>query len=231
MSMPGVAVPSARSDQSSAMTRARAALACGAIAGPLFIVTVMIQASSRPGFDVTRHPPSLLSLGDLGWIQITNFVLSGLLFVISAVGMRPLAKTGQLGAWGPLLIGVLGVSMVFGGVFLADPGLDFPPGAPAGRPAAMSWHAMVHFGAFAIGFASLVAACAVFARHYWGVAQGRWAAYCAGSCILLAVCFVTVMSGLTRGDLLPLYVAVVVGWVWASSVIAHLMRGLSKSTY
>ena len=227
MSMPGVTAPS-RSDQSPATTRARAAIACGAVAGPLFIVTVLIQASSRPGFDVTRHPPSLLSLGDLGWIQITNFVLSGLLFVVSSVGLRPLTKTGQLGAWGPLLIGVLGVSMVFGGVFLADPGLDFPPGAPAGRPAGMSWHAMVHFGAFAIGFASLVAACAVFARHYWRVAQGRWAAYCAGSGVLLAVCFVAVMSGLTGGNLLPLYVAVVVGWVWASSVIAHLMSGLGK---
>ena len=33
---------------------------------------------------------SLLSLGDLGWIQITNFVVSGLLLVAFGVGVaRP----------------------------------------------------------------------------------------------------------------------------------------------
>ena len=228
MSTQEIAAPAAGSTQSSATARTQTLLACGAVAGPLFIATVLIHALSRPGFDVTRHPPSLLSLGDLGWIPISNFVVTGLLFVVSAVGMRRVVRSGQPGAWAPTLIGALGVSMVFGGVFLADPGLGFPPGAPAGRPAGSSWHAMMHLGAFAIGFTSLVAACAIFARRYQSLAQGRWAAYSAGTGALLAACFVVVMSGLTAGNLLLLYVAVVVGWLWASAVAAQL-RGLSRS--
>jgi hypothetical protein len=40
------------------------------------------------GVDLSRHPLSLLSLGDLGWIQIANFVVTGVLYVACAVGMR-----------------------------------------------------------------------------------------------------------------------------------------------
>ena len=43
-------------------------LACGVLAGPLFLTVLMIQAFTREGFDLSRHPLSLLSLGDLGWI-------------------------------------------------------------------------------------------------------------------------------------------------------------------
>lgn len=225
-----ITAPAAGSDQSSATIRTRALLACGAVAGPVFIAAVLIQALSRPGFDLTRHPPSLLSLGDLGWIQITNFVVTGLLFVVSAVGMLQVVRDGQPGRWAPILIGVFGVSMVFGGVFLVDPGLGFPSGAPAGRPTGSSWHAMVHLGALAIGFASLVAACAVFTPRYWSLARPGWAAYSAGAGVLVAACFVIVMSGATGGNLLLLNGAVVVGWTWASAVVAQLMRGVSRSS-
>jgi len=44
----------------------RALLICGLIAGPFYIVVGLIQAFTRPGFDITRHDPSLLANGDLG---------------------------------------------------------------------------------------------------------------------------------------------------------------------
>ena len=37
---------------------------------------------------LSPHPLSLLSLGDLGWIQIANFVVTGLLVTACAIGMR-----------------------------------------------------------------------------------------------------------------------------------------------
>src|SRR5947207_11878704 len=66
----------------------RALLNAGVVAGPLFIVVAFAQAFTRPGFDLRRHAISMLSLGDLGWIQVANFVLTGLLVVALAVGMR-----------------------------------------------------------------------------------------------------------------------------------------------
>jgi hypothetical protein len=65
-----------------------ALLACGVVAGPLFAVVAAIQVLTRDRFDLARHPLSLLSLGELGWIQITSFVLAGALVVAAAVGMR-----------------------------------------------------------------------------------------------------------------------------------------------
>ena len=46
----------------------RALLICGLIAGPFYIVVGLIQALTRPGFDLMRHDLSLLANGDLGWI-------------------------------------------------------------------------------------------------------------------------------------------------------------------
>jgi hypothetical protein len=41
----------------------------------------MFQMLVRDGFDIRRHALSLLTNGDLGWIQILNFVLTGLLVI------------------------------------------------------------------------------------------------------------------------------------------------------
>jgi hypothetical protein len=82
--------------QSSAdVTRTRALLASGAVAGLLFVGLVLLQVLTRPGFDLGRHPISLLSLGDLGWIQIANFIVAGLLAMAFAIGVRRVARAGR----------------------------------------------------------------------------------------------------------------------------------------
>ena len=63
-------------------------LMAGFVAGPFFIVLSLLQAFTRDGFDWIRHPASLLSLGDLGFIQIANFVITGLLFIACAAHIR-----------------------------------------------------------------------------------------------------------------------------------------------
>src|SRR5215510_9930556 len=105
----------------------RALLASGAVAGPFFTISVVLQILTRPGFDIRRHPISLLSLGDLGWIQIATFVLSGLAIAAAAVGMRRAVPSGRGAVWGPLLVGLFGLGLVAAGLFTADPSLGFPP--------------------------------------------------------------------------------------------------------
>ena len=206
-----IATRSTRAQSSSRSQIATALLACGVAAGPLFIVTIFVLAFTRAGFDITRHPPSLLSLGDLGWIQITNFIACGLLFIAGGVGLR----RANAGVWGPILIACVGAGMILGGLFNADPGLGFPAGAPAGQPSTMTWHAMLHLTGFGIGYTALVAACFVFTRRY------RHSAIVG---VLTAACFVYVMSGLSHGNLLPLWFALIVGWTWASSVPARQIK-------
>ncbi len=130
----------------------RAVLICGVVAGPLFIVVALIQVLSRAGFELRRHPLSLLGLGDLGWIQITNFVVTGRLVIVCGVGMRRSLHPGRGGTWGPSLVGAYGVGLIAAGVFVADPSLGFPPGAPPGSPDRFSWHSILHGIAAGVAF-------------------------------------------------------------------------------
>ena len=52
-------------------------MASGAVAGPLFLGIVCIQAPSRPGYDIVWDPLSALGNGSLRWIQMGNFLISG----------------------------------------------------------------------------------------------------------------------------------------------------------
>src|SRR2546429_7425927 len=79
------------------------------------------QALTRPGFDLRRHYLSQLGTGGLGWIQIGNFVVAGLLYLAFAVGIRSALHPGRAGTWGPLLIGSYGICLLVAGVFVADP--------------------------------------------------------------------------------------------------------------
>ena len=140
-------------------------LACGVVAGPLFTVVGLTQAFTRPGFDLTRHALSLLENGDLGWIQISSFLLTGLLFIACAVGMRRIMRGSRGGTWGPWLIGILGADLIGAAFFRADPGLGFPPGTPADA-STLSLHGLGHLIVGTVSFLSLIAACFVFARRF-----------------------------------------------------------------
>jgi hypothetical protein len=54
----------------------RALRACAAAAGPLFVIAALVQALTRPGFNLTRNALSLLDDGSLGWIQAANFIVA-----------------------------------------------------------------------------------------------------------------------------------------------------------
>ncbi|HET9778353.1 MAG TPA: DUF998 domain-containing protein [Propionibacteriaceae bacterium] len=152
----------------------RKLLACGIIAGPLFVVASLVQAFTRTGFDIGRHPISLLSLGALGWVQIANFVVSGVLYVAGAVGLREALRPGRGSTWAPRLVALTGVGLIVAGVFATDAGAGFPPGAPVGAPA-MSWHGVLHEVGFVLSFGGAIAACGVFARRYAALARRGWA--------------------------------------------------------
>src|SRR4051812_33302536 len=142
------------------------ALRCGIVAGPLFVVVGLAQAFTRAGFDLKEHTLSLLSNGDLGWIQIANFIVTGALFIVCASGVREALLTGSAHVWGPRLIGVFGTGMAAAGVFVPDPAFGFPPGTPDGKPDSVSWHGALHYTVASLAFLALIGACFVFARRF-----------------------------------------------------------------
>lgn len=146
-------------------TRPNPLLTTGIIGGPVFIAVALAQALTRDGYEITKHPTSLLSNGDLGWIQIANFIGTGALFILCGIGIRRTMTGGRGRRWvGPLYI-VFGAALIGAGAFVTDPALGFPPGTPEGIPDPSAWstsatlHAFTPFTAFlAIAVAFLVMA-------------------------------------------------------------------------
>jgi len=218
------APPAARRTDAERAATAKRLLTCGAIAAPLFAIVALAQAATRPGFDLTRHAVSLLGLGDLGWVQNSSFLLTGLLTIAGAVGLGR-AMRGRPGSrWASKLLVVFGVGAMAGGIFHADPGDGFPPGTPAGIPATMSWHGTLHMTFGGIGFLALFAACIVLARAHVANGQKGWAAYCALSGVIGILGFGWAMSGGQAGSL-TLFVGVVAAWLCIGMTAARLIRG------
>ncbi len=155
----------------------RSLLICGIVLGPLFYAVVLIQLFTRIGFDITRHPLSLLAVGDGGWLQTANFVLTGLLAIGCAVGLRIRLRSGRGGVWGPLLISIYGLGMITAALFPADPVLGFPPGTPEGVPDTLSRNAVLHGAGFFLAFGSLTVACFVLARRFRQGGRSGWWLY------------------------------------------------------
>jgi uncharacterized protein DUF998 len=221
----------------------RALLACGAFGASLFLVVFHVDAAVRPGFEFLRHGPSLLMTGDLGWIEITNFVATGVLMLACAAGLRRAVPSGPASRWGPLLMGAYGLGMISTGIFVTDPQLGFPPGTPQdllpGTNAEASWHGNVHTLSVMFTYAALTAACFVFARRFAAQPGGRWWAVSlaangvAAPTVLLVGAFVfqplsvssewfAAADGVTGRLIIPL------GWVWAALVSVRLMATLRQ---
>ncbi|WP_246238660.1 DUF998 domain-containing protein [Acrocarpospora corrugata] len=198
-------------------------LACGMAAGPIYVGAGLIQLFIRDGFDITRHPLSLMSNGELGWIQIANFLLTGLLTVAGAIGMRRALHPGRGATWGPLLVGLYGTAVFTAGLFPADPVDGFPPGTPTGPPQQVSGPGLIHFGVSALGFLALIAGCFVLARHFSADRQRGWALYSAATGAAFLLGFMAVPAGGGNPAVnVTFALTIVAAWAWVSAISALL---------
>jgi hypothetical protein len=218
------AISTGRTPNDSSAPGTRALLACGVAAGPLFTVVAVIEMLTRPGFDLRRHDLSLLSNGDLGSIQIASFVVTGLLTVAAAVGIRRVLKSGPGGTWGPLLIGIYGLGYVGAGLFVPDPMNGFPPGTPNGLPSTVTWHSWMHLVSGSLGFLALIAACFVFARRFASMGQRGWMAYSIVTGILVLAAVVGISSGSQQAAvIIGFFISGVLGLAWIAALSLRLI--------
>jgi hypothetical protein len=205
------------------ISRSRTLLLCAATAAPLWAVISLAQAATRDGFDVTRHPLSALSNGDLGWLQIANFLVTGVLTVVGASGLRRALHGTPGGPWAPRLIRVSGLGLIAAGMFVMDPADGFPVGTPAGMPSALTWHSYGHMAAGTVAFAALIAACYVLGHHFGRAGNRRYAvaSRLAGTALLVGNGWA--MSGGRAGSL-TLAVGAITAMLWVSAVATHLRR-------
>ncbi len=198
----------------------RKLLACGVLAGPLFVTAFLIEGATRPGYNALRHPISSLAIGDLGWTQSANFLVAGLLTVAYALGVRRASGS----TWGSLLIAASGVAFIGAAIFVTDPISGYPPGTPDRLQYTQA--GALHQLLSTLYFVGLPAACFVMARKQ----RGGWAAYSVVSGLLFIVAFVLAAAGFGQApglvDFGGLFqrIAVIDGELWLSLLAVYFLR-------
>lgn len=172
--------------------RTRYLLACG-LAPALFVAVVLVEGAIRPGYDPLHHFGSELSLGSSGWMQVTNFIGTGLLVLGFAAGMRRALGSGRGSVAAPILTAVFGVTLIVAGIFPTDPKPGYPPGT-TGTTAATTVAGMIHDLNALPCFTALTAAMLMFAVRFAGEPGRRgWMWSCLA--IALAVVVTFILSG------------------------------------
>lgn len=204
-------------DTHAAVTRSM--LGWGVVAGPFYVIFGLVLAITRPGFDLSRHALSLLMLGDLGWLQRVNLVVTALMVTVAALGILRAVRNGRGLAMGALTI-VYAAGLIGSAIFPPDPVGGFPPGAAAGE---FTLSGILHLLFGAIGFAAIAAA--AFAHAAWSRSIGA-----RGHARASTVLAIAVLVGFVAGAALSaspagvalLWIAVLAQFAWLAIASAHI---------
>ena len=206
---------------------ARALLACGVVAGPLYVTATLIEALTRDGFDLRYHRFSWLTLGDLGWVHQSAMVGVGLLSVLLAIGVSQSVQTGRGAVWGPRLLALFGVAYVVGGLLRADPSVGFPPGTTADMVHA-TWHGIGQEISRSASTVFLLASSGVFAA--WFASQGqRGRAWFYATAIPAAFAALTAFGKLAVGGNPVALAFLMTPWIWITALAVNLYRRETKT--
>ena len=194
-------------------------LACGVLAGPLFTVIWLVAGATRANYDPLRHPISSLAIGELGWTQAANFIVTGLLTLAFAFGLGRRLQSPGGPTWGPRLIGVMAIGLLGAGFFVTDPLNGYPPGTP-NFSLEVTLPGRLHrlFSAFV--FLGLPIGCFVFARFFTRQSQRKWVIYSVITGIAFVVMFVITSAGFAQVQSLVNYaglfqrITLTIGWAW-----------------
>jgi hypothetical protein len=193
-------------------------LRCGLLGALLFVLTFLIEGAVRGGgYSAMRHPISALSMGEWGWVQQLNFIVTGILFLAFAIGLRRTLQPRSL--WGPLLIGIVAVGLIGAGIFTCDPLNGYPPGTPL-LPIERSLGGRLHDAFSAPVFLCLPSACFVLARWFFRGRKSGWAWYSILSGLGMFGFFVLAALGFKQTPGFEDYagllqrLAIVLGWGW-----------------
>jgi hypothetical protein len=203
----------------------------GGVVGPvLFVAGFLIDGAVRAGYDAATTPVSQLLLGDQGWLEIFSFVVSGVLILAFAVGLRRALTTNRGSRWGPLMVGVAGLGLVIAGISTPDPAFGYPPGAPSGPIQSSSGHDTVHLLAALLVFGGLPIACFVFARGFRAARDAAWSGYSliSGLGMLLVFGIYAAAAG-GAGGLEAIVgwlerLSIAIGFAWAALLATHFLR-------
>ncbi|MDQ2786204.1 MAG: DUF998 domain-containing protein [Chloroflexota bacterium] len=116
---PAGTIPTARSDAATISLASRLLLGAGLVGAVLFPVIYLLDGALRPGYNTLAEPISALALGPAAWVQISNFIIYGILIVVSAIGWRAALTPGPAAVWYPASRVLSGFALIATGIFHA----------------------------------------------------------------------------------------------------------------
>jgi hypothetical protein len=190
---------------------------------------ILVQGVNRLDYNPLRHPVSSLSIGESGWMQSANFIITGILLLVFTLGLHLAMRPSRAALLGPALIGMVGLGLIGAGLFTADPVNGYPPGTPL-VPQLRSLRGGLH-DLFGIPvFMGLPLACLVFSRRFAIHGDRGWAIYSllAGVGMLLTFIlagmgfnqvtgFVTVAGVYQR-------LSIILGFTWIAMVAGYYLQ-------
>lgn len=195
----------------------RAGTGAGLAAGPLFLTTVAINTWASIDFlhgigwrliggkDIPW--PSSLAAGPYGWVQITNFLLAGLLILLFAAALRRALPARRASS-------VAFVALTSAGIAIAASAFPVDPTMIAtGDPS--TWHGWIHGLAFLVALPSVLIAPVATALAMRG--DSRWRPL--GKLSVAATLTMITLLALPLDDAgFYLFLTVVFGWIALISV-------------
>ena len=103
------------------MGQRRIATWAGIIAPALFVAVFTIEGWLRPGYEPLKTFVSALSLGPRGWVQMVNFMVFGVLFLVFTRSVAAEFQTGKASRGGVTLLTIIALCYLFSGPFVLDP--------------------------------------------------------------------------------------------------------------
>jgi hypothetical protein len=204
-------------------------LICGIIAGTFFTVAWLIEGATRADYNPLRHPISSLAIGEFGWTQMANFIITGLFTLALAFGLWRLLRHPGGSIWGPILIGLVAVGFLGAAFFVTDPLNGYPLGTPD-FSLEYTFSGRLHRLFSALVFLGLPIACFVFARLFNRQSEHPWATYSVVTGIVFIVLFVVTSAGFGQVAGLVNYagllqrITLTVGWAWLTLLSLHLLK-------
>ncbi|HKV57068.1 MAG TPA: DUF998 domain-containing protein [Ktedonobacteraceae bacterium] len=215
----------------------RLLIVCGAVGPLLFILVFLLEGITRPGYSAWHNFVSDLSQSDQGWVQIVNFLICGVLTLCFAFGLRQVFRSGKGAVWGPLLLGIFGLSTVVAGIFVTDPSLGYYPLGTSSSTQTL--HGTIHGTNAPLVFVSLTIAIFVLARRF--ASDPAWRGWALYSLVTGLICVATFIAGLAVAVLdekgifpqspagLLERVSIIVGWGWIALLALRLLRQMRSS--
>lgn len=210
----------------------KAYLACGAIGCVLFILVFLVEGFLREGYDPLRHPISSLSIGERGWIQVTNFIVTGIFLCLFSIGLRRVYNSREIKFRGPFNVILIATGLIGAGIFTTDPLFGYPIDQPM-KIAQYTIHGHFHDFFSLFVFIGLPVACFIFRKKFKAEGKNGWANYSLITAIAFILFFILASMGFKQvngfvnyGGLLQ-RLTIITGWIWLSALSIHYWKRLA----